>query len=235
VLDQGVIDRCPGFKKRMQWFLEHRQDLAAMHSYLERSPKGEHRLLAIPSQDRLRRVLRYALDENEFLSPFGLRSLSRVHGEQPFVLQLDGQQYRVGYEPGESRTSLFGGNSNWRGPVWFPLNYLLVEALQRYHYFYGDGFRIECPTGSGVMMTLSEVADELSRRMMSLFLPDKGGRRPCHGEDARYAEDPRMRELVLFHEYFHGETGKGLGASHQTGWTALVVHCAEEIAKRRKS
>ncbi len=233
VLDQGMIDRCPGFKKRMDWFLEHRADLAAKHSYLERSPRGDHRLLAIPSKERLARVLRYALDESEFLSPFGLRSLSAVHGQTPFVLEVDQQTYRVGYEPGESQTSLFGGNSNWRGPVWFPLNYLLVEALQRYHYFYGDGFRLECPTGSGVMLTLSEVADELCRRMLSLFLPGADGKRPCHGEDARYAEDPRLRELVLFHEYFHGESGKGLGASHQTGWTALVTRCAEELANNR--
>jgi hypothetical protein len=190
-------------------------------------------LLAIPSQERLARVLRYALDESEFLSPFGLRSLSAVHGSRPFVLEFDQQTYRVGYEPGESQTTLFGGNSNWRGPVWFPLNYLLVEALQRYHYFYGDGFRVECPTGSGVMLTLSEVADEICRRMLNLFLPDADGKRPCHGEDLRYAEDPRLRELVLFHEYFHGESGKGLGASHQTGWTALVTRCAEELANNR--
>jgi hypothetical protein len=233
VLEEAVIDRCPGFKKRMQWFLDHRADLAAKHSYLERSPKGDHRLLAIPSKERLARVLRYALDESEFLSPYGLRSLSRVHGEKPFVLELDGQSYRVGYEPGESRTTLFGGNSNWRGPVWFPLNYLLVEALQRYHHFYGEDFKVECPVGSGVMLNLSEVAEELCRRMLALFLPGPDGRRPCHGEDARYAEDPRLRDLVLFHEYFHGETGKGLGASHQTGWTALVTRCAEEIAHNR--
>jgi len=233
VLEQSVIDRCPGFKKRMQWFLDHRADLAQQHSYLEPSPRGDMRLLAIPSKERLARVLRYALDESEFLSPFGLRSLSRVHGEKPFVLELDKQSYRVGYEPGESRTTIFGGNSNWRGPVWFPLNYLLVEALQRYHHFYGEGFKVECPAGSGVMLTLSEVSDELCRRMLNLFLPDAQGKRPCHGEDARYAEDPRLRELVLFHEYFHGETGKGLGASHQTGWTALVTRCAEELAHNR--
>ena len=235
VLEQTTIDRCPGFKKRMQWFLDHRADLASKHSYLERSPRGERRLLAIPSKERLARVLRYALDESEFLSPFGLRSLSRVHGDKPFVLELDEQSYRVGYEPGEARSTIFGGNSNWRGPVWFPLNYLLVEALQRYHHFYGDDFKVECPVGSGVMLTLSEVADELCRRMLSLFLPDAQGKRPCHGEDLRYAEDPRLRELVLFHEYFHGESGKGLGASHQTGWTALVTRCAEELAHGRSS
>ncbi|MBK7644709.1 MAG: glucosidase [Planctomycetes bacterium] len=233
VLEQSTIDRCPGFKKRMQWFLEHRADLAAMHSYLEVSPHGERRLLAIPSKERLARVLRYALDESEFLSPFGLRSLSRVHGEKPFVLELGEQRYRVDYEPGESRTQMFGGNSNWRGPVWFPLNYLLVEALQRYHHFYGDEFTVECPAGSGVRLTLSEVADELCRRMLALFLPDAQGHRPCHGGDERYASDPLLRERLLFHEYFHGETGKGLGASHQTGWTALVTRCAEELAHNR--
>ena len=233
VLDQSVIDRCPGFKRRMQWFLEHRKDLAAQHSYLERSPRGDHRLLAIPSKARLARVLRYVLDESEFLSPFGLRSLSRVHAEHPFVLELEGQEYRVGYEPGESRTQLFGGNSNWRGPVWFPLNYLFVEALQRYHHFYGDGFRVECPSGSGIWLDLSAVADELNRRLLSLFLPGPDGRRPCHGAKRRYADDPVLRELVPFHEYFHGDHGQGLGASHQTGWTALVTRCAEELAHGR--
>jgi hypothetical protein len=182
-----------------------------------------HRLLAIPTREQLERVLRYVLDENEFLSPYGIRSLSRIHRERPYIFRLDGQEHRVDYEPGESSTGFFGGNSNWRGPVWFPVNYLLIEALERYHHFYGESLRVECPTGSGRMFDLQQVADDLRRRLARLFLPDAKGRRPCHGEDRRFAGDPNWRDLVLFHEYFHGESGRGLGASHQTGWTALVT------------
>jgi hypothetical protein len=173
------------------------------------------------------------LDENEFLSPFGIRSLSKIHGAQPFVIDFDGQEYRVDYEPGESTSGIFGGNSNWRGPIWFPVNYLLIEALERYHYFYGDDFAIECPTGSGRKMTLDQVARELRGRMTKLFLPEPppDGHRPCHGGEARYATDPHWKDLLLFHEYFHAETGRGLGASHQTGWTALVTACLEDLAK----
>ncbi|MCX6926692.1 MAG: glucosidase, partial [Verrucomicrobia bacterium] len=185
------------------------------------------RLLAIPTLERLKRVLRYLLDENEFLSPYGIRSLSRIHRDQPYVFRLDGQEYRVGYEPGESNSYLFGGNSNWRGPVWFPINYLLIEALERYHHYYGDGVQVECPTGSGRMLNLQQVAADLRSRLTHLFLRDAQDRRPCHGQDVRYAEDPHWRDLLLFHEYFHGETGRGLGASHQTGWTALVARLLE--------
>jgi hypothetical protein len=173
------------------------------------------------------------LDENEFLSPFGIRSLSRVHLDQPFVFRIDDRDLSIRYVPGESDTNLFGGNSNWRGPVWFCLNYLLIEALERYHHFYGDQFTVECPTGSGVRMTLLEVATELQSRLVRLFLPDSTGRRPCMGDDPRYAADLYWRDLVLFHEYFHGDTGKGLGASHHTGWTALVTRCLEGIAQTR--
>jgi hypothetical protein len=185
-------------------------------------------LLAIPTQTQLQRVLRYILDENEFLSPYGIRSLSRIHRERPYIFRLDGQEHRVDYEPGESSTRYFGGNSNWRGPVWLPVNYLLIEALERYYHFYGDGLRVECPTGSGKLLNLLQVANELRCRLARLFLPDAQGRRPCHGEDRRYAEDPNWRDLVLFHEYFHGETGRGLGACHQTGWTALVTRLFQE-------
>jgi hypothetical protein len=170
------------------------------------------------------------LNEKEFLSPYGIRSLSRIHLDRPYVFRLDGQEYRVDYEPGESTTGFFGGNSNWRGPVWFPINYLLIETLERYHHFYGDGLLVECPTGSGRMLNLQQVADDLRCRLARLFLPDAQERRPCHGEDRRYAEDPHWRDLVLFHEYFHGETGRGLGASHQTGWTALAVQLLERQA-----
>jgi hypothetical protein len=233
VLDDEVVQRLPGFRKRMAWFLEHRPDLSKRSSYYcssNATARLGRRLLAIPSRDRLERVLRCLLDENEFLSPYGIRSLSRVHKDRPYILRLDGQEYRVDYEPGEATTGLFGGNSNWRGPVWFPLNYLLIEALERYHHFYRDDLRVEFPTGSGKKMNLKQVADELSSRLTRLFLPDARGFRPCCGQDRRYAEDEHWRGLVPFHEYFHGETGQGLGASHQTGWTALVIRLLENAA-----
>jgi hypothetical protein len=236
VLNDDVIQGLPGFKKRMDWFLEHRPDLDRQISYCPILGGGEghsHRLLAIPSRDRLERVLRYLLDEEEFLSPYGVRSLSRYHRHRPYTFRVNGEDYRVDYEPGESATALFGGNSNWRGPIWFPINYLLIEALERYHHFYGDDLRVECPTGSGQRMNLQEVADDLSARLARIFLPDARGCRPWHGDDRRYAEDPHWRDLVLFHEYFHGDTGRGLGASHQTGWTALAIRALEELARRR--
>jgi hypothetical protein len=189
-----------------------------------------HRLLAVPTRERLVRVLRYVLDEGELLSPYGVRSLSKVHLEHPATLRLDGQELQVRYAPGESDAGVFGGNSNWRGPVWLPLNYLLVEALKRLHHFYGDTLRVECPTGSGRRATLLEVAEELERRLARLFLPDAAGRRPLHGGRARYATDPHFRDLVLFYEYFHGDDGRGLGASHQTGWTALGANVLERVA-----
>jgi len=217
-------------------FIENRRYLSRHISYLEGCLEGRvhhHRLLAIPSRERLERLLRYILDENEFLSPYGVRSLSKVHERHPFVLQVDGVTHEVRYDPGESTTTLFGGNSNWRGPIWFPVNYLLVEALERYHHFYGDGLRVECPTGSGQLMNLAEVADELNRRLSSIFLPDATGRAAWHGDDARFAADEHWRDLVLFYEYFHGDTGRGVGAAHQTGWTALVAHCLDDIGRQK--
>jgi hypothetical protein len=233
-LEQGRIDGLPGFAKRMNWFLANRQDLAEKTSYLELREEGDHRhrLLAIPSRDRLVRVLARMLDESEFLSPHGIRSLSRAHARVPYVFDCGGEEYRVAYEPGESEGRLFGGNSNWRGPIWIPINYLLIEALRRYHHFYGETLRVECPTGSGTMMTLDEVACELGRRLSRLFLAGEDGARPWQGGDRRYAEDPHWRDLHLFHEYFHGETGKGLGASHQTGWTAVVAKLLEQSGER---
>ena len=177
--------------------------------------------------------MRYLLDEKEFLSPHGIRSVSAVHREHPYVFTVQGEEFRVDYDPGEGTSGLFGGNSNWRGPIWFPLNYLLIEALERYDHFYGDTLKVECPVGSGTMMTLGEVAHELSARLASVFIADADGRRPCHGDDARYAEHPNWKNLVLFHEYFHGDTGRGVGASHQTGWTALVVQCLDDLARKR--
>jgi hypothetical protein len=179
-------------------------------------------------------MLRYVFDENEFLSPHGIRSVSKHHKEHPYIFEAGGARHRVDYEPGESTTGVFGGNSNWRGPVWFPINYLIVEALERYHHFYGEGFKVECPTGSGNMMTLREAAHELAARLTKIFLPDKSGVRPCFNHDPRFATDPHWKNLVLFHEYFHGETGKGLGANHQTGWTALVIRHLEDIGRRRE-
>ncbi len=239
ILNDAYASKIPGFAKRARWFLENRKDLAQHISYMDvgkpngGQPGAVKRLLAIPSRDRLERMLRYMLDESEFLSPYGVRSLSRVHREHPFVLTIDGRDYRVDYDPGESTTGLFGGNSNWRGPVWFPLNFLLIEALERYHHFYGEKMQVECPVGSGNFMNLKQVAQELTRRLGSLFLPDATGQRPSHGADRRYADDPHWKDLVLFHEYFHGDTGSGAGASHQTGWTALAVWCVEETARLR--
>jgi hypothetical protein len=232
VLEQDVMNHLPGFTKRMNWFLENRRDLAEHISCMEPRDSGGHvhRLLSIPSQRRLERVLHYLLDEDEFLSPYGIRSLSRFHEEHPYTFFAGGEEYRVEYTPGESTSGLFGGNSNWRGPVWFPLNYLLIEALERYHHFYGESLKVECPTGSGHMMTLQGVARELASRLKKIFLPEQSGARPCHGIEQRYASDPYWKDLLLFYEYFHGDTGRGIGASHQTGWTALAVRLFEDLA-----
>jgi mannosylglycerate hydrolase MGH1-like protein len=235
VLEESTIAKLPGFRKRMGWFLENRPDLARHIACMQarKGDRGLHRLLAIPSRERLQRVVRYLLDETEFLSPHGVRSVSRVHRDQPYTFDVMGETYRVDYVPGESNTGLFGGNSNWRGPVWFPMNFLILEALERYHHFYGDELQVECPTGSGHRVNLAEAAHVLQQRLASLFLPDAEGHRPCHGREERYAHDPHWRDLVLFHEYFHGETGRGVGASHQTGWTALALRCIEDIARMR--
>ena len=233
ILEKETVEALPGFKKRMQWFLHNRADLASHIGYVESRNCHDHQLLSIPSRARLERVLVRLLDENEFLSPFGIRSLSRVHEREPYVLTLEGREYRVDYAPGEGDSALFGGNSNWRGPVWFPINFLLVEALERYAHFYGDDLAVEFPTGSGRKLTLDGVARELSTRLVRLFLPDETGARPCHGGDARYRDDPHWRALVLFHEYFHAETGRGVGASHQTGWTALVATLLDGLAAER--
>ncbi len=236
VLEDEVIDRLPGFKKRMLWFLQNRRGLARHISYTEKREDDSghlhtHHLLAIPSRDRLERVLQYALNENELLSPYGLRSLSRIHRHRPFVTEINGVEQRVVYTPAESETGMFGGNSNWRGPIWFPVNYLFVEVLNRYYFYYGDSLKVECPVGSGKKMTLKEVAAELSRRLSRIFLPDPSGQRPCHGEDRRYADDPHWKDLVLYYEYFHGDNGRGVGASHQTGWTALVASLLRDLGQ----
>jgi Mannosylglycerate hydrolase MGH1-like glycoside hydrolase domain len=236
VLDEGKFAHLRGFQRRMGWFLHNRQDVAGIIACMQ--PQEEHgqvkRLLAIPTRERLVRVLRYMLDETEFLAPHGIRSVSRVHRERPYQFDVMGTPYRVDYVPAEGNTGLFGGNSNWRGPVWFPVNFLVMEALERYHHFYGDELTVECPVGSGRMLTLKQVASELETRLARIFLADGSGRRPCHGQDTRWAEDPHWKDLVLFHEYFDGDNGRGVGASHQTGWTALVLRCIEDMARQRE-
>jgi Glycosyl hydrolase family 63 C-terminal domain len=231
VLDERQIDRLPGFKKRTLWYLNNRSDMAKQMSYLNRvCPEGDYglRLLALPNLERLKRMLHIMLDENEFLSPYGIRSMSAKHRESPFVMNCNGEHMEVRYVPGESDTYMFGGNSNWRGPVWFPINYLLIESLRTYYQFYGDTLKVECPTGSGRMCDLSEVADEIQNRLIQLFATNSEGVRPCQAHDAKFANDPAWRDLVLFYEYFHGDNGSGLGASHQTGWTALVATLLEQ-------
>jgi hypothetical protein len=221
-LEQEVVDKLAGFKRRMEWFLENRKDLSGHVPCMDVPGEGRRRLLSIVDGEQLRRVLSILLDENEFLSPNGIRSLSRFHKEHPFVMPVDGTEYRVDYEPAESETGIFGGNSNWRGPIWFPVNYLMVESLQKFHHYLGDDYKVDCPTGSGTFMTLWEVAAELSKRLTRTFLQDGDGRRPVHGGNTRYQTDAMWKDLVLFYEYFHGDNGAGLGASHQTGWTGLV-------------
>jgi hypothetical protein len=230
VLKQSTIDALPGFRKRMDWFLVNRPDLLK-YITVRRVGTDKHPgrcLLAIPSEERLRQCLAYMLDPNEFLSDFGIRSLSKAHHSTPFVFEHHGQRHEVPYTPGEATTDMFGGNSNWRGPIWFPTNFLILEALERYHYFYGDEFQIEYPTGSGNMANLREVAIDICDRLISLLLPDGKGYRPCFGTAHRYTDEPDWRNLLLFHEYFHAETGEGLGASHQTGWTSLIVRLVRE-------
>ncbi len=234
LIDQKVLEKLPGFAKRARWFLRHRGDLSEKISYLEDNTQPhDYLLLAMPTRDRLRRTLSYVFDEEEFLSPFGLRSLSKWHEKNPYTFAFDGGESSVSYDPGESTSGLFGGNSNWRGPIWFPVNYLFIEALERYHRYYGDSFKIEYPTRSGNERTLGEIAKDISARLGSLFLRDDSGKRPFESADWPFADDPNFRDYVLFHEYFHGETGRGLGANHQTGWTALAVRClADRIWQR---
>ncbi|BDG04769.1 MGH1-like glycoside hydrolase domain-containing protein [Anaeromyxobacter oryzae] len=230
VLESEQLARVPEFAERLRWFLRYRPDLASLVSRWHVPGAGDTRLLALLRGHRMKRVLRRMLDEAEFLSPFGVRSLSRHHREAPFRLALDGT-FTVDYEPGEARTGLFGGNSNWRGPVWVPMNYLIVEALRRFHRYYGDDFRVECPTGSGVPLSLAEIADEIAGRVLRLFLPGPDGRRPYQGSGPAL---PGSEDLLLFHEYFDGEDGRGLGASHQTGWTALAAELLRTEARARR-
>ncbi len=218
----------PGFASSMKWILQHRPNLSGNIARVDVGGFGHATLFAIPTRERLIGVLRYMLDEREFLSDFGIRSVSKVHEAQPYSVTIGGETFSINYQPAESRSHLFGGNSNWRGPIWFPINYLLIEALRRYHRYYGDDLTVECPTGSGVLMTLGAVADELSGRLVRMFLPDARGERPIYGGQDVLQHDPHWRDYVLFHEYFHGDNGAGLGASHQTGWTGLVADLIQQ-------
>jgi len=223
VLDPRLLERLPNFRNRLDWMLEERPELAARVARWDVPNEGERRLLAIVNGDQLRALLKRMLDESEFLSPYGVRALSRMHHDQPFRFSWGGQTYEVAYAPAESTTGLFGGNSNWRGPIWMPVNYLLVEALHKFHHYYGDAFTVECPTGSGRWLSLLEVADELAGRLSHLFLRGGDGKRPVFGPSALQQEHPLFRDLILFYEYFDGDSGRGAGASHQTGWTGLVA------------
>jgi hypothetical protein len=227
-LDSDVIDKLPGFKRRLQWFIENRPELSE-HIETQTTADGRVlRFLSLVNRSRLPLVLRYMLDEQEFLSPYGIRALSRFHHDHPYTLAVNGREHRVHYEPAESSTGLFGGNSNWRGPVWFPVNYLLIESLQKFHFYLGDEYRVEYPTGSGRRQTLEEVAADISRRLSRIFLKDTNDRRPVYGGTETFQHDPHWRDLILFYEYFHGDNGAGIGASHQTGWTGLVAKLLQQ-------
>jgi hypothetical protein len=223
VIEERLHDSLPGLRDRLTWFLRHRPDLARLVSRWNEPGKGNSLLLSLLRGHRMKALLTRALDESEFLSDYGVRALSRVHRDHPFVYRHDGKEFSVRYLPAESDSRVFGGNSNWRGPVWMPVNYLLIESLYEFHRYYGDEFRVEYPTGSGNRLSLSEIAGELSRRTTRLFLKDENGERPVMGAYPLLQADPRSRDLVLFHEYFHGDNGRGVGASHQTGWSGLVA------------
>ena len=229
---QDIVDRLPGFKRRMQWFIDNHADVRK-HIEISQTEKGLRGLLSLVNRGQLERVLRYLLDESEFLSPHGVRAISRFHKDNPYVLHVNGTEHRVDYEPAESSTGLFGGNSNWRGPVWFPINFLLIEALQKFHHFYGDSLTVELPTGSGRKASLWEAALEISRRLTRIFLRSADGKRPVYGGLEQFQRDPHWRDLIYFHEYFHGDNGAGIGASHQTGWTGLVAKLIEQSGKGR--
>ena len=222
-LDSGMLEQLPDFRRRLIWFLQNRPDLAALVSRWNVPGIGNRTLLSLLRGHRMKRLMRRMLDETEFLSPYGVRALSKCHQDHPYVFPCDGHQLAVRYEPAESDSGLFGGNSNWRGPIWFPVNYLLIESLQKFHYYYGDDFKVECPSGSGNFVTIEEVAEELTRRLGRLFLRDEQGRRAVFGDNAKLQSDPHFRNHLLFYEYFHGDNGRGVGASHQTGWTGAIA------------
>jgi hypothetical protein len=230
-IEPSTLEKLPYFRERLEWLLTNRPKLAALISRWHEPGTGERRLVALVRGHRMKRLLKRMLDPDEFLSEYGIRALSKYHAGHPYMLNTHGMEYTVHYEPGESHSGLFGGNSNWRGPIWFPLNFLLIEALQRFHHYYGDDFLVEYPTGSGQTFTLWQIADALSRRLTSVFLRGPDGKRPVFGNNDLFDRDPYWRDLVPFHEYFHGDTGVGVGASHQTGWTAVVAKFVEQTAR----
>ncbi|MBD5633686.1 MAG: glucosidase, partial [Candidatus Eremiobacteraeota bacterium] len=229
-LQPELMARLPNFKRRLEWFVANRPELSKNIASLSKGVE-QRALLALLDGERLQRLLKVMLDEADFLSPYGIRSLSKYHRDRPLVVRLRDVEFRVDYDPAESRSGLFGGNSNWRGPVWFPLNFLLIEALQNFHFFYGDSYRVEFPTGSGSLMTLWDIATELSRRLISIFERDERGDRPFNGGSPKLQRDPHFRDLLLFYEYFHGDNGAGIGASHQTGWTGLVAKLVQQVSE----
>jgi hypothetical protein len=222
-IEPETLARLPEFHRRLVWYLNYRPDLARLVSRWQEPGRGERRLLSLLRGHRMKCLLRRILDETEFLSDYGVRSMSRQHHDRPYVFGCSGRDLRVSYVPGDSDSGMFGGNSNWRGPVWFPVNFLIIEALQKFHHYYGDDFKVECPTRSGRFMTINGVAEELTRRLTRLFLRGPDGRRPVFGDAAKMQTDPHFRDHLLFYEFFHGDDGHGLGASHQTGWTGLVA------------
>ncbi|HVX48991.1 MAG TPA: hypothetical protein VHB48_02505, partial [Chitinophagaceae bacterium] len=223
VLDHKMLEELPEFAARLKWFLENRPDLASLVSRWQEKSGEETHLLSLLRGHRMKKILTRMLDENEFLSPYGVRALSKYHKDHPFEVWADGHKFSVEYTPGESTTGVFGGNSNWRGPVWMPANYLIIESLQRFHYYYGDDFKVECPTGSGQYLTLNEVAAFIGKRLGGLFLKNENGDRPVMATYGNLQHDAHFKDYILFHEYFHGDTGRGVGASHQTGWTGLIA------------
>ncbi|MEH1797923.1 MAG: glucosidase [Nostoc sp.] len=230
-IEPETLKLLPGFKKRLEWFIQNRPDLRQNVACMVTKGVGARRLLAIVSRDKLRSILQKMLDESEFFGPYGIRALSRFHAGNPYIFDVNGSQFRVDYEPAESSSGLFGGNSNWRGPVWFPVNFILIESLQKFHYYLGDDFKVECPTGSGQMMTLWEVASELSQRLTSIFLQNASGKRPVYGGIQKFQNDPHWQNLISFYEYFHGDKGSGIGASHQTGWTGLIAKLIQQFGE----
>jgi hypothetical protein len=227
-LDRELMEEMPIFRRRLEWFTDRHADASCNITSMFQEGRCERRLVAFLTEDRLVRVLRYMLDEKEFLSPYGLRSVSKVHEGRPVSFETGGSHFSVDYEPAESRSALFGGNSNWRGPVWFPINFLIIEALQKFAHYFGDDLKVECPTGSGIFLNLWDVAKELSIRLNRLFLRNEEGHRPIYGGTRLFQEDPHWRDLILFNEYYHGDCGAGLGASHQTGWSGLVAKLLQQ-------
>jgi hypothetical protein len=227
-LEPEIVDRLPGFKRRMQWFIDNHAGMPEHIEMTQRSARGVRRLLSLVNRKQLKRILSRMLDETEFFSDFGVRALSRFHNDHPYEVYVNGHVNQVDYEPAESTTGLFGGNSNWRGPIWFPVNYLLIESLQKFHHYYGEDFKVACPARSENDSDLWQVSREISKRLGHIFLRGKDDRRPVAGGINEFQNDPHWRDLLLFHEYFHGDNGAGLGASHQTGWTGLVAKLLEQ-------